>query len=147
MVLIKPRLKIRRILPEAVMPIYASAGAMAFDLCAAESGTVPAHGSRMFRTGLEMEFPAGWGLILTIRSGHARKHGIRLANPPAFIDSDFRGELGLIVHNDRAVGFNVTAGERVVQGTLVWAPQALIEEVAELSGTERGEGGFGSTGA
>lgn len=97
-------------------------------------------------TGIAIALPEGYEAQIRPRSGLALKHGIALVNAPGTIDADYRGEIGVIVINHGGVPFTIKNGERIAQ--MVFAPfhRALLEEVDELNGTARGEGGFGHTG-
>ncbi len=100
-----------------------------------------------FRTGLAFEVPHGHVLKVFSRSGHGFKYGVRLANGTGIIDSDYRGELMVCLKNDGPEPMVVHHGDRITQAMLVPIPQVELIEVQELSDTERGAGGFGSTGA
>ncbi len=117
------------------LPARATAGAAGFDLASADTGTLAPGERRLFRTGLRIAVPKGWECQLRPRSGLALKHGITLPNTPATIDSDYRGELMVALVNLSAEAFEITRGMRIAQMV-----------VAELPMTERGDGGFGSTG-
>ena len=97
-------------------------------------------------TGIAIALPEGYEAQIRPRSGLALKHGISLVNAPGTIDPDYRGEIGVIVINHGSVAFAVKNGERIAQ--IVFAPfsRAILEEVDELDGTARGNGGFGHTG-
>jgi len=97
-------------------------------------------------TGIAIALPEGYEAQIRPRSGLALKHGIALVNAPGTIDPDYRGEIGVIVINHGSEPFTIKNGERIAQ--MVFAPfsRALLEEVNELDGTVRGEGGFGHTG-
>lgn len=97
-------------------------------------------------TGIAIALPEGYEAQIRPRSGLALKHGIALVNAPGTIDPDYRGEIGVIVINHGSEPFTIKNGERIAQ--MVFAPfsRALLEEVNELEGTARGEGGFGHTG-
>lgn len=97
-------------------------------------------------TGIAIALPEGYEAQIRPRSGLALKHGITLVNAPGTIDPDYRGEIGVIVINHGSEPFTIKKGERIAQ--MVFAPfsRALLEEVDELDGTARGEGGFGHTG-
>jgi dUTP pyrophosphatase len=97
-------------------------------------------------TGIAIALPEGYEAQIRPRSGLALKHGITLVNAPGTIDPDYRGEIGIIVINHGSVPFTVKNGERIAQ--IVFSPfsRAILEEVDELAGTARGEGGFGHTG-
>ncbi len=97
-------------------------------------------------TGLRIEIPAGYEVQVRPRSGLALKHGITLPNTPGTIDSDYRGPLGVIVMNAGQDRFEVTHGERIAQLIVAPVVQATFELTETLGDTERGSGGFGSTG-
>jgi dUTP pyrophosphatase len=141
--------KVQRAEPDALLPRYGSAGAACFDLHAytpwQDLGLVP--GERlMVRTGLRFEVPAGHVMLIYSRSGLGAKHGIRLGNSVGVIDSDYRGEVMLPMIHDGEEGFLIKHGDRLAQGMVIPYPMAHLCLVDELSTTERGVGGFGSTG-
>jgi dUTP pyrophosphatase len=147
------QLKIKKLHPDAVVPKYATAGAACFDLHAivendiGADAVLPGH-FYTFRTGLAFEVPSGYVLKVYSRSGHGFKYGVRLANGTGIIDSDYRGELMVCLKNDGpSEPLVVHHGDRIAQAMLVQIPQVELIEVGELSNTERGAGGFGSTGA
>lgn len=128
------------------LPAYATEHAAGLDMVAAEDVEL-APGQRLtVATGFALAIPHGYEIQVRPRSGLALKHGITCANAPGTIDSDYRGELKIILVNHGTEPFAVRRGERIAQ--IVPAPvlQARFEEVAELDDTARGEGGFGSTG-
>jgi dUTP pyrophosphatase len=128
------------------LPSYASAGAAGLDVVAAESLVLAPGGRHAVSTGFALAIPDGYEVQVRPRSGLALKHGITCLNTPGTIDSDYRGEVKIILANLGDEAFHVVRGERIAQ--LVPAPvttAAFIEE-AELGETERGSGGFGSTG-
>lgn len=141
----KMKLTVKRLHEKAILPYYATAGAACFDICAIEEGTVYPRAAEIFKTGLAVEVPEGYALLVYSRSGHGFKYGVRLSNCVGIIDSDYRGELMVSLCNDNIVPFRVSAGDRIAQGMLVPVPAVEIVE-GELSETERGDGGFGSTG-
>ena len=147
------QLKIKKLHPDAVVPKYATAGAACFDLHAIIENDVSADAVLpglfyTFRTGLSFEVPYGHVLKVFSRSGHGFKHGIRLANGTGIIDSDYRGELMVCLKNDGpSEPLIVHHGDRIAQAMLVPIPRVELIEASELSDTERGTGGFGSTGA
>ena len=127
-------------------PAYATEGAAGLDVVTAVDLSL-APGERMaVPTGFAIEIPPGFEVQVRPRSGLALKHGVTCLNTPGTIDSDYRGEVKVILANLGGEPFAVSRGERIAQ--LVPAPvlRATFEEVSELSGTERGSGGFGSTG-
>ncbi len=100
----------------------------------------------LIKTGLYIELPVGYEAQVRPRSGLAYKHGINVLNSPGTIDADYRGEIGVILVNLSNQSFTVTNGERIAQLVIAKHEQAEWVEVEELSDTERGAGGFGSTG-
>ncbi len=130
------------------LPAYATAGAAGMDLLAAVVAPVTiAPGQRtLIPTGLAIALPPGYELQIRPRSGLALKNGIVLPNSPGTIDEDYRGEIQVIVLNTGADPFVVERGARIAQAVLAPVVRAGWEEVAELDGTARNTGGFGSTG-
>jgi dUTP pyrophosphatase len=143
-----PRIRFVKLRPGALAPRYMSAGAAGLDLASAADGPIElAPGARAaVPTGLAFEIPPGFEGQVRPRSGLARKFGIGLPNAPGTIDSDYRGEVTVLLVNLGSESFIVKPGDRVAQ--LVIAPVVIaeLEEVAELSDTVRGGGGFGHTG-
>lgn len=149
----KIAVQFKKLHPDAKVPQYQSDGAAGFDFCAIEEVRIPAGDQRIISTGICMAIPKGYEVQIRPRSGLAAKHMISVTNSPGTIDSDYRGEVKimLINHaNHHAMGvdntFVVKPGDRIAQGVLSAAPQADIVEVKDLSETVRGAGGFGSTG-
>lgn len=141
-------IKIKKISELAKIPVHGSDAAAGYDLYAATDYPlwVAPHHTIKVPTGLTMEIPEGyWGGIYA-RSGLATKMGLRPANCTGIIDSDYRGEIIVALHNDTDESQVVNSGERIAQFVLM--PQVLInfEETDNLTDTKRGEGGFGSTG-
>ena len=131
---------------ELPFPSYATEGAAGLDVVAAEDFSLDAGERKAVPTGFSIEIPPGYEVQVRPRSGLALKHGITCLNTPGTIDSDYRGEVKVILANLGSERFSAARGERIAQ--LVPAPvlRAQFEEVSELSGTTRGSGGFGSTG-
>ena len=140
--------RIKKLDSGAVIPSYASAGAAGADLyaCMAEPIVIGAGETALIHTGLAMEIPAGYVGLVFARSGLALKRSLAPANKVGVIDSDYRGEVMVALHNHGASDATVEPGERVAQLVLMPCPQALFEEARELEDTSRGAGGFGSTG-
>jgi len=128
------------------LPRYATEGAAGMDVLSAEDLTLAPGARHAVATGLAVAIPPGYEIQVRPRSGLALKHGISVPNTPGTIDSDYRGELKVILINHGAEPFAIHRGDRIAQ--LVLAPVTLAEwsEVAELDDTARGAGGFGSTG-
>ena len=128
------------------LPAYATDGAAGMDVLAAEDVTL-APGERWpVATGLAVAIPHGYEIQVRPRSGLALKHGIGVPNTPGTIDSDYRGELKVILINHGQFAFEVRRGDRIAQLVLAPVVRASWLKVEELDATARGEGGFGSTG-
>ena len=144
-----PVLRVRRVGPvEVPLPAYQTEGAAGLDLCAAvaEGVVIPPGERRFVPTGLAIAVPAGFEGQVRPRAGLALKHGIGIVNAPGTIDSDYRGEVGIVLINHGSEPFVVERGARIAQ--LVIAPVARVELVlvTDLDDTKRGTGGYGSTG-
>lgn len=140
-------IKFRRLDEAATLPVRAHSGDAGLDLHAAESAHIGPGERWQVRTGLAVEIPEGHAGLVLPRSGLALKHGISLVNAPGLIDAGYRGEVGvLLLNNDPAEIFRIEPGDRIAQ--LLVVPFAGVEpvEAEELSDSERGEGGFGSSG-
>ena len=132
----------------AVLPVYKTSGAAGADVCAyLENDVVIKKGERtLIGTGLQFEIPEGYEIQVRPRSGLAFKNGVTVLNTPGTIDSDYRGELKVLLANFGSEDFTVKNGDRIAQ--IVVAPVTLgdFTDASSLSETERGAGGFGSTG-
>lgn len=128
------------------LPHYATAGAAGMDVLSAEDVTLAPGGRHAVATGFALAIPEGYEIQVRPRSGLALKHGISLPNTPGTIDSDYRGELKIIMINLGDSDFEIARGDRIAQLVLAPVTRAAWEEVEELDDTERGAGGFGSTG-
>jgi dUTP pyrophosphatase len=130
-------------------PAGASAASAGSDLRAAVAATaVLAPGARLLvPTGLKVEIPPGWEGQIRPRSGLATEHGVTVLNAPGTIDADYRGEIAVLLVNLGSQPYTVRRGDRVAQIVFARVARATWEEVPGLSATERGEGGFGSTGS
>jgi dUTP pyrophosphatase len=128
------------------LPVYATEGAAGMDVLAAEDVTLAPAGRHAVATGFALAIPAGYEIQARPRSGLALKHGVTLPNTPGTIDSDYRGELKIIMINLGAEPFAIRRGDRIAQLVLAPVVHAGWLEVDELEATVRGEGGFGSTG-
>jgi dUTP pyrophosphatase len=128
------------------LPAPATPGSAGYDLASAESSTLAPMERRLFRTGFAIAVPEGFECQVRPRSGLALRHGVTLANAPATIDSDYRGELQVILVNLGAEPFEVIRGMRIAQLIIARVERVVFEEVADLPDSHRGEGGFGSTG-
>lgn len=144
----RPRVLIKKLRPDALVPRYMTAHAAGLDVSAALDAPIEiAPGRRAaVPTGLAIKLPEGYEAQVRPRSGLAREHGVTLVNSPGTIDADYVGPLVvlLINHGDRAV--RIEPGQRIAQLVVAPVVQAELSEVDELPVTERGAGGFGSTG-
>lgn len=140
--------KIRKLDPRAVIPRRASPQSAGADLCALlDEDAVIFPGETLFvHTGLTAEIPEGYAGFIFARSGFASKQGIAPANKVGVVDSDYRGEYMVALFNHGSEPVTVTNGQRIAQLVIMPVADAVFEETSELSETERGEGGFGSTG-
>jgi dUTP pyrophosphatase len=142
------KLAVRRLDPAATLPARSHDGDAGLDLYACESVTVWAGTRASVRTGIALEIPPGHAGLVLPRSGLAARHGIALVNAPGLIDSGYRGEVRvLLLNTDGEAHFDVSPGDRIAQLLLVPFATAEATEVEELAASERGEGGFGSTGS
>lgn len=128
------------------LPTYATDGAAGMDVVAAEAVTLQPGQRHAVATGLAVAIPDGYEIQVRPRSGLALKHGISVPNTPGTIDSDYRGELKVIMINHGTDDFPIARGDRIAQLVLAPVTQAEWDEVEELDDTARGSGGFGSTG-
>ena len=143
------QLKIKKLLPEAKMPVYGSASAAGADLYALSdhANRIGANETAVVHTGLAAEIPEGYVGLIFARSGLATKKGLAPANKVGVIDSDYRGEIRVALHNHSKYMQSIEPYERVAQLVIMPYVFAHIVEAEELSDTERGAGGFGSTGS
>jgi len=150
-------LKIKKLHEEAVIPKYAHEGDAGFDLSAiiserdcmgkiTDSYAVAPGEKYIAKTGLAFAVPDGYELQVRPRSGLAYKHGITVINSPGTVDSGYNGEVMVILLNTGKQSFEIKSGDRIAQGVINKLPSVAIREVDELDETERGAGGFGSTG-
>jgi dUTP pyrophosphatase len=130
------------------LPSYATAASAGLDLVAAVERTLTLlpGGRALIPTGIAIALPAGYEAQVRPRSGLALKHGVTVLNSPGTIDADYRGEIGVILANLGDGPFDITRGARVAQLVIAPVARAAWNEVAALSQTARGSGGFGSTG-
>lgn len=144
-------IKFKKLDDGAILPEYATNLAAAVDLRCILKGDLrdawlqPGH-SVMLSTGLAMEMPKGVAALILPRSGLASKKGLRPANTPGLIDADYRGEIKICLYNDSAHPQSIKNNERIAQMMFIPYIKGSFSEVNELSETERGNGGFGSTG-
>lgn len=132
--------------PNAVVPQIATDGSAGADLCALDDAIIYPGETKLVKTGINISIPLGYAGFVCSRSGLALKSKVFVLNAPGIIDSDYTGEVGVILHNISDDRFNINAGDRIAQLLIVKCEHFLFNEVAELNKTNRGEGGFGSTG-
>ena len=144
-------LKVKKLHPDAILPTYATAGSACFDLYSIDAGKVGGSQGRCtlrLRTGLAFEVPPGHVMQVFSRSGHGFKYGIRLANCVGVIDSDYRGEVEvMLVADSPSCTLDVGKGDRIAQAIVVPFERQELAWAEELTETARGAAGFGSTGA
>lgn len=142
------KIRITRLKEHAVLPKYQTPGAAAMDLhaCLDEPVTLASLERKVIPTGFAISLPDGYEAQIRARSGLSLKHGITPANGIGTIDADYRGEVGVILVNLSREDFEVTPGMRIAQMVIARYETAEWDEVADLDQTERGEGGYGSTG-
>lgn len=137
--------RIKRLHPDAKIPKYQTPGSAGMDLHAIEEVQIPPHDIAHVRTGIALQIPPCYEAQVRPRSGLA-KIGVTVANSPGTIDSDYRGEVIVLLGNHAATPVTLLAGDRIAQIVFATVAQAELIEVDELFATSRGEGGFGSTG-
>lgn len=146
--MLNAEVKVKKLNPEAKLPTYGTEFAAGADLYAleGEAVTIPPHTTVMMHTGLAMEIPTGYAGLIFARSGLASKRGLAPANKVGVVDSDYRGEFMVALHNHTDEEKTVEGGERIAQLVIVPYLTASFIESDELSDTVRQGGGFGSTG-
>lgn len=152
------KVKITKLMPDAVIPTYGTEGAAAFDLTAVTvdgysqtASVIDEHSPVVCETGLAFEVPEGHVMLVFSRSGQGFNHDIRLANCVGVVDSDFRGQVKVKLARDMDYADDeapivIKPGDRVAQAMILPVERVQFEEVEELSSTQRGAGGYGSTG-
>ena len=141
------KLPVRLLDEDLPRPRYARVGDAALDLVAAENVTLEPGERALVRTGIAVAIPEGYAGFVHARSGRAVNEGLALVNAPGVIDSGYRGEIRAIVVNlDRSSPIHIKRGEKVAQLVVQRVERVEVEVTAELTGSERGEGGFGSSG-
>ena len=128
------------------VPVYGTNSAAGADIFSNEDFVLPTGQSRLVHTGIYIELPEGYEAQIRSRSGLSLKQGVVVLNSPGTIDSDYRGEVCVILHNFSETTHNFYKGDRIAQMVIAKHEHAEFEIVEQLSETQRGEGGFGSTG-
>ncbi len=141
-------IKVKKLSPNAKLPVYGSDFAAGADLhaCLFAPITIEPGETFMVKTGISLEIPVGYAGLIYARSGLASKRGLAPANKVGVIDSDYRGEIIVALYNQSLIPQKIEPGERIAQLIITPYIQGLFKVVDELSDTTRGEGGFGSTG-
>lgn len=141
------RLPVKRLDPTIELPSYAYAGDAGLDLRSSEDVTLEPFERRLISTGLAIAIPEGYAGFVQPRSGMALKYGLSMANTPGLIDSHYRGELKVIAINlDPREPISIKRGDRIAQLVIQQVPVVSLVEVEQLDKTDRGTGGFGSSG-
>lgn len=142
------KVKIKKLNEKAIIPTYGSDYAAGADLYACTEGevTIDAGQTVLIKTGIALEVPVGYGAFIYARSGLASKRGLAPANKVGVVDCDYRGEVMVALHNHSEASQTINNGERIAQMVIAPYITAEFEEVEKLSDTNRGAGGFGSTG-
>ena len=140
-------LPIQRLDPAVELPSYAYLGDAGLDLRSAEDVVLAPHERRLISTGLAIAIPEGYAGFVQPRSGMALKQGLSMANTPGLVDSHYRGELKVCAINlDDEKPITIARGDRIAQLVILPVPQVTLQEVDRLDETDRGTGGFGSSG-
>lgn len=137
--------KIKKLHENAIIPSYANFGDAGVDLITIEDTIIRAGETKIIKTGLAMDIPVGYELQIRPKSGNSAKSKLRIANAPGTIDCQYRGEIGIIVDNIGSEDIEIKKGKGVAQGVFNEIPVAHFVEVEELSETDRGSGGYGSS--
>ena len=138
--------RFKRVHPDASLPAYARPGDAGMDLRSVDELVIPRGGRALVHTGLVMQLPPMFEAQVRPRSGLALKSGVTVLNTPGTIDSGYRGEVGVILANFGDGDFKVSKGDRIAQLVIAPVTQAEVVETDEVDETDRGAGGFGSTG-
>jgi len=138
--------KIKKLDPNAIVPTYAHNTDACFDLCSLVDGEIFPGDRKLVKTGIAIELPEGYELQVRPRSGLAYKQGVTVLNAPGTVDAGYRSDVGVILINTGERTFEFNAGDRIAQACVKPIYHAVFELVEELGVTDRGEGGFGSTG-
>lgn len=139
-------LKVKKLADDAIVPHYAHPGDAGLDLFAVQDVELAPGASRIVKTGISIELPAGTEAQVRPRSGLAAKHAVTVLNTPGTIDEGYRGEVGVILINHGRDSFRIETGMKIAQMLVKPVIAVSVEEVGALSDTRRGAGGFGSTG-
>lgn len=140
------KIKVKKLSEGAILPCYAHDGDAGMDVFSVEHCFLYPGDRKMVKTGLSFEIPKGFEIQVRPKSGLSLKNGLTILNTPGTLDSGYRGELGVILFNTTKEVYEIKNGQKIAQIILSRYEEAEVEEVKELGESERGEGGFGSTG-
>jgi dUTP pyrophosphatase len=140
------KLKVKKLHEDAIIPEYKTVGSAGMDISSIQNVIIYPSQVELVSTGISVEIPEGYEIQVRPRSGLAYKNKITVLNTPGTIDSDYRGEIKVLLYNVSKDMFEVKKGDRIAQLVVNKVEQPEIEVVSETSDTQRGEGGFGSTG-
>ena len=140
------KIKVKKLFDGAMVPCFAHEGDAGADVYAINEAVVPAGKTAVISTGIALEIPKFMEVQVRPRSGLAFKHGITVLNTPGTIDCQYRGEVAVLLYNASDRDYHVSKGDRVAQLVVSKLPECEYEEVEDISDTERGAMGFGSTG-
>lgn len=141
------KLKIKLLHEKAILPTYATTGSSGMDLYSVSNYIIAQNEIKIIDCGIALEIPSGFEGQIRSRSGMAAKNGVIVLNSPGTIDSDYRGEIKIILKNLGHEDFSITCGMRVAQLVILKYEKMQITQMELLEDTKRGDGGFGSTGA
>ncbi len=139
-------IQIKKLSISAIIPKYAHLGDSGMDLYSNERIVIESHDRGLVHTGIAMAIPEGYEGCIRPRSGNALKLGLTVLNTPGTVDSNYRGEIGVILYNTNDHALVIEPGDRIAQMVIQEVPSIVLEEVDDLDNTDRGTGGFGSTG-
>jgi dUTP pyrophosphatase len=139
-------LKVKKLNELAKVPEYKTVGSSGFDFSSVEDLFLKVGEKALIKTGLSFEIPENLEIQIRPRSGLALKYGVTVLNSPGTIDSDYRGEIQIILINHGKEDFQISVGDRIAQGVVARVEKVNLQITDEVSQTERGSGGFGSTG-
>lgn len=139
------KVKIKKLNEDATIPFYAHKTDAGADICSVEDVVVPPGQTKIIKTGIAVAIPVGYEIQIRPRSGLSAKTFLRIANAVGTIDSDYRGEIGVIMTNIGGVSATINKGDKIAQMVIAPTPMIEWEETDTLDSTERGDGGFGST--
>jgi dUTP pyrophosphatase len=138
--------RVRKVDPQAKLPTFGTEEAACADVASIEDAVIEPGELQVVRIGIELELEPGWECQIRPRSGLAKNHQVSILNTPGTLDSDFRGELVILLYNHGTAPYTIKVGDRIAQLAIRPVPTVVFCEVSQLSSTVRGTKGFGSTG-